>query len=53
MNNLLLLKSVVDGYNINVCGKFSSNSNLTRELECDVESRDLEMGGYWDKTKID
>lgn len=38
MESLFFLKSLVDGFNITLCGKFHHNTNLTKELDCDIES---------------
>ncbi len=51
MDNFLILKSIVDGYNINICGVFSQNSNVNFS-ECNIESDDNHMGLYLNKEEI-
>lgn len=51
MNNLLILKSIVDGYNITLCGVFSKDSTSEYD-KCDIESADKEMGIFLEKEKI-
>lgn len=51
MKDLMILKSIVDGYNISLCGVFSKNSVAGYET-CDVESVDSQMGVYLDEAKL-
>lgn len=39
MRNLLILKTIVDGYNIQLCGVFAKNTTVDYE-ECHFESND-------------
>lgn len=51
MKDLLVLKSIVDGYNISLCGVFSRNSVTTYE-SCQVESIDNQMGVYLQESQL-
>ena len=53
MESLLILKSIVDGLNITLCGTFFKNSSKNKTEDCDVFSDDNHMGGFLTKEEID
>ena len=52
MDNLLLVKSIVDGYNLKLCAKFGDESNEIINSKCDGDLDDQKVGLFYEKEEI-
>ncbi len=52
MKNLLIVKTIVDGYNINLCATFSSSEQINKIEECDYSANKKEVSVYIEENQI-
>lgn len=52
MNDLLVLKTIVDGYNIDLCGKFASSERIEHYDNCDYSARDRAVAFYLAESEL-
>lgn len=46
MSDLLVIKTIVDGYNIDLCGKFASSERIEHPEDCDYSASDRKVSFY-------
>ena len=52
MSNILVLKSIVDGYNISLCGNFASSERIEESANCQYSSIERSVSIYIEEGQI-
>lgn len=53
MQNILIVKSIIDGYNLKLCLKFGEEENSIVKSECDENMDEQKVGLFYEKKEID